>query len=411
MTISNGGERFDLVISGASFAGLALANALGQAFDGELRIVLVDPAAPPSSSPDSRASNVSLSSKRLLEALGVWPVIAGQAQAVVQIEITDSGLEAGIRPIFLTYDNRIGGEPASYIVPNQPLKAALWERAVNTRGVELRTARASGLLLEESRAVLTLGDGEHLSAALVVAADGGGSRMRDEAGIKIVAWGGRQSGIVVTIAHERPHGGVAVQHFLPAGPFAILPLIGNRSCVTWSEKRETAGALMALDDEMFLAEVEHRFGGRLGALSLAGPRQSWPLEMHLARRYVADRLVLIGDAAHGVHPIAGQGLNLALRDVAALAEALADAARLGLDIGSAEPLERYEQWRRFDSTVSAFGFDGLNRLFSSDGTLSRAMRSFGLGIVDRMTGVKARLVSEGAGLSGELPRLLRGVPL
>jgi 2-octaprenyl-6-methoxyphenol hydroxylase len=242
----------------------------------------------------------------------------------------------------------------------------------------------------------------------VVAADGRRSFLREAAGIKVVGWSYPQTGIVTTVAHERPHEGVAVQHFLPAGPFAILPLCGDRSCITWTEDRDEARRILALDDAAFLAEVDLRFGGRLGTLSLAGPRGSWPLEMHLARSYVAPRLALVGDAAHGVHPIAGQGLNLALRDVAALAEVVADAARLGLDIGSTDTLRRYERWRRFDSVLSAAAFDGLNRLFSNDWTLLRTIRDAGLGLVDRLPAVKRMFVGEAAGLSGELPRLVRG---
>jgi 2-octaprenyl-6-methoxyphenol hydroxylase len=257
-------------------------------------------------------------------------------------------------------------------------------------------------------AELALADGRALSSALVVAAEGRASALRDAAGIKLTGWSYGQTGIVTTVSHERPHGGRAVQHFLPGGPFAILPLTGNRSCITWSEDADDAARILALDDAAFLAEADKRFGGRLGTLALAGPRQSWPLSLHLARSYIAPRLALIGDTAHGVHPIAGQGLNLGLRDVAALAEVVADAARLGLDIGSTGVLERYEQWRRFDSTLSAAVFDGLNRLFSNDVALVRAARGFGLGLVNEFPGLKQRFVVEAAGLSGEVPKLMRG---
>jgi 2-octaprenyl-6-methoxyphenol hydroxylase len=199
-----------------------------------------------------------------------------------------------------------------------------------------------------------------------------------------------------------------VQHFLPSGPFAILPLKGNRACITWTEDADEARRILTLDDESFLAEVEQRFGGKLGTIALDGPRQSWPLEMHLARRYVGHRFALVGDAAHGVHPLAGQGLNLAFRDVAALTEVVSEAVRLGFDPGDTQALARYERWRRFDSVVSAAAFDGLNRLFASDLTLLRSAREFGLGLVDRMPALKRFFVSEAAGLTGELPRLLKG---
>jgi 2-octaprenyl-6-methoxyphenol hydroxylase len=226
-----------------------------------------------------------------------------------------------------------------------------------------------------------------------------------------VRWRYSQTGIVTTVSHEKPHRSRAIQHFLPAGPFAILPLTGNRSCITWTEDEERASTILALDDARFLAEVEKRFDYRLGAVALAGPRASWPLDMHLARALVDDRFALVGDAAHGVHPIAGQGLNLGLRDVAALSEVVADAARLGLDIGSLAALERYERWRRLDSALSAAVFDALNRLFSSDWTVLRTARDVSLGLVERMPALKQFFVAEAAGLTGEVPKLLRGEPL
>ena len=244
-----------------------------------------------------------------------------------------------------------------------------------------------------------------------MAADGRNSTLRDLGGIKSVSRSYGQTGIVTVVTHEKPHNGKAVQHFLPAGPFAILPLTGNRSCITWSEDEHEARRIMALTDDAFLDEVDQRFGGRLGALTLEGRRQSWPLELHLARSYTAPRLVVISDAAHTVHPIAGQGLNLGLRDAAALTEAIAEAARLGLDTGGSAVLERYQSWRRFDATVSATAFDGLNRLFSNDNTLLRAARDAGLGLVDRSPALKELFVREAAGLAGELPRLFKGEPV
>jgi 2-octaprenyl-6-methoxyphenol hydroxylase len=235
--------------------------------------------------------------------------------------------------------------------------------------------------------------------------------LRAAAGIGTIARQYAQTGIVTTVRHERPHGGRAVQHFLPAGPFAILPMTGNRSCVTWTEEASEAARILALDDAGFLAELEKRFGHRLGALELAGPRGSWPLAMHLARELIAPRFALAGDAVRGVHPIAGQGLNLALRDVAALSECLVDAVRVGLDVGDATALERYARWRRFDGAASAAAFSALNVLFSRDNALLRSVRDAGLGVVDRLPSLKQLLVSEAAGLTGEVPKLLKGETL
>lgn len=405
-------ERFDIVIAGASFAGLALARALGAGVGTGLRIAIVDraPALAGPRAPDSRAFALSASSKRMLDALGVWGSVASEAQPITRIELTDSPLDAGIRPVLLTYDNEVArGEPASYVVPNAVLTEALRADAAAMAGVflilgaEARDFTASGTGVE-----VALGDGRKLDAALLIAADGRRSRLRDIAGIKCVTWTTQQTGIVTTVAHERPHGGVAVQHFLPGGPFAMLPLRGHRMCLTWSEDAAEARRILAGDDAAFTREIERRFGGKLGWVRLDGPRQSWPLDQSLARSLIAPRFALAGDAAHAVHPIAGQGLNLALRDAAALAEVLADGARLGLDLGGATLLARYARWRRFDSVVSTFAYSGLDRLFSGDGTLVRAGRDMGLKLVDGLPGLKALLVREAAGLTGELPKLLRG---
>lgn len=405
-------SRFDVVISGASFAGLTLALALDQALKSELKIALIDRVAPGSVPPasDVRCSALSAASKRLLDALNVWPEIAAEAQPVKSIEITDSSLEAGVRPTLLSYDNRTAdGEPATYIVPNGALTSVLASAVQRASSiVVLAPAEATGLSLSDAGAAVRLADGRTLDCALVVAADGRHSPLREATGIKVVGWDYPQTGIVTRVRHERGHNDCAVQHFLPSGPFAILPLRGNRSCITWTEAADVARRILAMDEPSFFAEVERRFGGTLGALTLDGPRQSWPLGMHLARRYVGERFALVGDAAHGVHPLAGQGLNIALRDVAALTEAVAEAMRLGFEPGNAEALARYERWRRFDSAISAATFDGLNRLFASDAALVRSGRELGLSLVDRIPQLKSFFVAEAAGLTGELPRLLRG---
>lgn len=403
-------ERFDIVISGASFAGLALTRALSMSLGSNFRIALID-RAPLSSAvaPDSRASAISAASKRMLDVLGVWGDVAAEAEPVTEIEITDSSLDAGVRPTLLTYHNEIAaGEPATYIVPNAVLMAGLAKSVRDDAAITLLTPEAArNFSVAEPSVKVTLVNSV-LTAALLVAADGRTSKLREAAGIKVVGWDYPQTGIVTTVAFDRPHQGRAVQHFLPSGPFAILPLKGDRACITWTEDAAEARRILALDDTAFLAEVDQRFGGKLGTLRLDGPRQSWPLAMHLARSYIAPRFALIGDAAHGVHPIAGQGLNLALRDAAALTECIAEAAHLGLDPGAAFALEKYERWRRFDNLTSAAAFDALNRLFSNDWTLMRAARDAGLALVDRVPELKAYFVSEGAGLSGELPKLLRG---
>jgi 2-octaprenyl-6-methoxyphenol hydroxylase len=404
-------QRFDVAISGASFAGQALALSLAQALGRDIRIALID-RAPPAPAPvsDARCSALSAASRHLLQAIGVWTAVADVAQPVTSIEITDSSLGAGVRPVLLTYDNRSAdGEPATHIVPNAPLLAALAEAVARTPQITLiAPAAATGYVRKEAGLGLELSGAAAIDCALLVAADGRNSPLREAAGIKVVGWDYPQTGIVTIVRHERPHDGRAVQHFLPAGPFAILPLTGNRACITWTEGADEARRILALDDQGFLAEVERRFGGKLGSVALDGARQSWPLGMHLARGYVAERFALIGDAAHGVHPLAGQGLNIALRDVAALAEVVAESMRLGFDAGHGEALLRYQRWRRFDSALSAATFDALNRLFASDNALLRSGRELGLSLVDRTPLLKRFFVTEAAGLTGDLPRLLKG---
>lgn len=412
-------KRYDIIISGASYTGLALACALSQALRGGISIAVLDRApeggreAPGAGKGSPRAFAMSAASKRMLDVLGVWPRIAGDAQPVSEIEITDSSLDAGIRPILLTYDNHLDdGEPASFIVPDANLASALRQAASEAPNVALIAATEAKTFDEVPGGLqITCADGSSYLCGLLVAADGRRSPVRDTAGIKLVTWDYAQSGVCTVVAHEQPHHGRAVQHFLPSGPFAILPLPGNRSCVTWSEDRQHARQLMSLDDAAFLDELAKRFGRRLGQLSLAGPRASWALSMHIARSFIAPRIALIGDTARGVHPIAGQGLNLGFRDVAALAETVAEGVRVGLDAGDQQALEQYERWRRFDSAMSTAAYDGLNRLFSNDITLLRSLREAGLSLVDRLPAAKTAFIREAAGLTGNPPRLLQGHPL
>lgn len=413
----------DVAIAGAGFAGLATAIALADGLPPGARVVLIDrePGEPPRDDGgnranlprDGRAVALTVSSVRLLTALGIWSGIADLAQPVSGIEITDSALKAGIRPVVLAYDTEVAsGEPSMYIVPNASLVAALANAASRRPAIiSLRGCLIERFSAGPDTASAVLDDGRRIEARLLVACDGRKSRLRGLAGIGTVGWPYHQHGITVIIAHDKPHRGLAVQHFLPGGPFALLPLPGNRTCVTWSEGEAEAARIMALDDDAFLDELDRRVGGRLGGLSLDGPRQSWPLDMFLSRAFVSKRFALVGDAAHGVHPIAGQGLNLGFKDVAALAEAVVDQARLGLDIGAPEPLARYERWRRMDTMTAAAGFDALNRLFSNDIGLLRSLRLFGLETIDRVPFLKRRLVEEAAGVTGQLPRLLRGEPV
>lgn len=405
---------YDVVIGGGGSVGLALACVLADAMGSQMRIALVDRRdfAGSSKGRDVRASALSAGSKHVLEALGIWRGIAAHAQPVTSIAITDSSLEDAFRPVLVSFDNTVGGEPATYIVENDRLSDALLEAARARPSVTLLGGvDIASFAADEHGVTIALAGKAPLRTRLLVAADGRASKLRETAGIKIVRWDYTQIAIATTVRHEKPHEGRAVQHFLPAGPFAILPLPDDHACITWTEDGAAARAILTLDDAGFLAEVEKRFGFRLGAVTLAGPRASWPLGMHLARALVADRFALVGDAAHVVHPIAGQGFNLGLRDVAALAETLVDAAGLGLDFGSLVVLERYERWRRLDAAISAATFDGLNRLFSNDWTPLRTARDFGLGLVDRLPVLKRLFVAEAAGLTGDVPKLLRGEPL
>jgi 2-octaprenyl-6-methoxyphenol hydroxylase len=328
------------------------------------------------------------------------------------MEITDSRTGDAVRPVFLTFDANVSeGEPFAHMVPNEPLIVAL-RGAAEGAGITLTAPEAvQRFSLANGRVAAGLASGSERRARLLVAADGVKSRLRALAGIKTVTWRYPQSAIVVNVRHERPHNGVAVEHFLPGGPFAILPLKGNRSSLVWAERSAAAAKLVEADDFVFLVELERRFGHRLGEIALAGPRRTYPLGLILARDFVRPRFALLGDAAHGIHPIAGQGLNLGFRDAAALAETIVDAYRLGLDIGSLEVLRRYERWRRYDTWQMGVMTDALNRLFSNDFTPLRVMRDVGLGIVDRLPRLKSLFIGEAAGLGGELPKLLKGKPL
>jgi 2-octaprenyl-6-methoxyphenol hydroxylase len=403
-------QRVDIVIGGGGMAGLSLAIALRQALGPAAAIVVADPALERSAA-DARASAIVAAGRRLLETIGVWEAIAADAQPIHDMVVTDSRLDDAVRPVFLTFDEDVEeGEPFAHMVENGPLNAALLASA-RKQGIDLRVAAVSGFTASDERIAVGLSDGARLDARLLVAADGARSAIRERAGIATHGWSYGQSAIATTVAHERDHHGRAEEHFLPSGPFAILPLTGNRSSIVWTETDAEATRIVALSDDAFNGELERRFGLHLGDLRAIGPRRAYPLGLSMARSFVAERVALIGDAAHVIHPIAGQGLNIGLKDVAALAETIVDAMRLGLDPGSADTLARYQQWRRFDTMTMAVATDGLNRLFSNRSDGLRALRDLGLGVVDRLPGLKRMFIREAAGLSGDVPKLLRGEAL
>ena len=408
------GDSYGVIVAGGGFAGGTLALALAKLAPQGFRVALVD-AAPqnPDNQKDVRGLALSAAAKSLLEAVGLWTKLAPDAQAVDSIEITDSPLNARLRPHFLGFDEEMKADaPRAFLVEAGNLFQAITQAVASDPSIDLFTPDSvTDYDVDAFGVRARLESGQTVSAPLLVAADGKRSRLREQAGIKCIGWSYPQTGIVVTVAHERPHLGRAVQHFLPAGPFAILPLMGNRSSIVWMEDEARTETLMQGDDEAFVAELTRRFGHRLGQITLEGPRQSFPLSFQMARSFVGDRLALVGDAAHVVHPLAGQGLNIGLRDVAALTETIVDTLRLGLDIGSATTLERYQRWRRFDSAFSGTVMDGLNRLFSNDSAPLRAIRDLGLGLVDRAPGLKRFLVREAAGATGDVPRLMKGEAL
>ncbi len=401
-------DTVDVLIAGGGYVGLSLALAI-KVGASDLTVAVVDLREPAQADKDGRASAIASAAQTMLDTLGAWDGLADQAQPINQMIITDSETRDPVRPVFLTFDGETKeGDPFAHMVPNGAMTASLRTRCVE-EGVIIEAPQTVDDFQSHSGHIdINLGDMRQVSAKLLVACDGVRSRLRDLAGIDTVGWMYGQSGIVCTVKHERDHEGVAYEHFLPAGPFATLPLPGNRSSIVWTEKIATADALVNGDEFTFMLELERRFGAVFGNLTLDSRRVAYPLGLKLARSFIAPRLALAGDAAHGIHPIAGQGLNLGFRDTAALSEAVVDAARLGLDIGSADVLERYQRWRRFDTAQMGVVTDILNRLFSNDMAPVRAMRSFGLGLVDRLPKLKSYFIDEAAGLAKDRPRLMSG---
>ncbi len=411
-------EMSDILVAGGGLTGLPLALALrGGGDDSGLSVTVLGKEGPNDRlepQMDGRAFALSASSRNLLHMLGVWEHVADLAQPMTSIDITDSRLSDVMRPALLHMDNELeDGQPAAWIVEAHVLRMALAKvYAARDDIAVISPVDLTGFETGAGSIEVKLAGGQTHRARLLAASDGRASDLRRIAGIKTIDWPASQWGIVATIAHTQPHHGRAVQHFLPSGPFAVLPLTGNRVSLVWTEQKELASRVTQMDDEEFLAQVRLRMGDelaeQLGDLSLAGPRNAFPLTMLVARDYVKERFVLVGDAAHGMHWIAGQGLNYGLRDVAALAETVIDAHRLGLDIGSLSQLQRYEQWRRFDSFAFTAGMVALNSLFSNDNAILRSVRDFGLNMAGRLPFTKDLFLREASGLSGTVPKMLRG---
>lgn len=410
-------DRYDVIIAGAGMAGATFALAAAQS---GLKVVLVDPqpfSAQLAPTFDGRSTAIAFSTFRMLDALGVGAGLRPNACRMDHILVTDGRRPgAASRPAasaFLRFDaeeigDRTDGEPLGYLVENRHIRSALAE-AILAGGIEVRApAAVQTVVAGPARTTVTLADGRTLEAPLVVGAEGRGSRVRQQAGIDVTGWGYGQSGVVATVSLGRDHGNVAHEYFLPAGPFAILPLTEQRASLVWTETTRRAEALKACSDAAFHAHLMRRFGDFMDNVSVVGPRFVYPLSLQLADSLTAPRTALIGDAAHAVHPVAGQGLNMGLKDAAALAEVLVDAMRLGEDIGSEIVLDRYARWRRFDNTALAAGFDGFVRLFSNDLPPVRLARDLGMAAVNRIPVLRRAFMHEAGGASGDLPRLLRG---
>ncbi|MBX6320820.1 MAG: UbiH/UbiF/VisC/COQ6 family ubiquinone biosynthesis hydroxylase [Rhodospirillaceae bacterium] len=443
--------RCDVVIAGGGLVGMSLAAALAGARVATTVIDAQEEQAVLDARHDGRSSAIAFGARQALAATGVWPGMAAAAQPIWHIRVSDGDGTGRVSRLFLDYDagelappgarwrawpppppaegsgahgfrsaelDMAGVAPLGYIVENRATREALLGRlAVLPTLRHLRPARVAGVERTPGKATVVLTDGRRVEARLVVAADGGESRLRLEAGIAVMRLAYPQTAIVCTVTHTLPHEGVAHEHFLPSGPFAMLPMVPDpatgayRSSVVWTERNDLAPAMLRLDEARFSFEMQRRFGDSLGTLRLVGGRWSYPLRLIHAERYVDHRLALIGDAAHVVHPIAGQGFNLGLKDVAALAEIVVDAMRLGLDIGSLAVLERYERWRRLDTVMLIAATDGINRLFSNDIGPLRLLRDLGLAAVDRLPPLKRLFMRDAMGTLGELPRLIRGEAL
>ncbi|MGB5836194.1 MAG: UbiH/UbiF/VisC/COQ6 family ubiquinone biosynthesis hydroxylase [Albidovulum sp.] len=403
----------DIIITGGGLNGPALALALAQA---GLTVTVIDvqPArARAEANFDGRAYALAIASKRLLSAIGVWDSVAAHTQPMEHIKTSDGRAGEGASPFVLQFDaGEIEEGPMGFMVEDRHLYAAFLAAMTAQPGLtHLPDTTVVAQAADATGITATLSDGRELRARMLAGCDGRRSGTATRAGISRTGWGYGQTALVCAVAHEHPHNGTAHQFFMPSGPLAILPLQGNRSSIVWSETEAAAATIAALNDDDFLEILRPRFGDFLGKIELAGGRFTYPLSLTLADSYVGPRLALVGDAAHGVHPIAGQGLNLGFRDVGALAEVLVLAHRRGEDIGALDVLERYQSWRRFDATTLALGMDGVNRLFSNDNPVLRGVRDLGMGLVGKLPGLRRGFIRQAAGIAGPQPKLMTGRPL
>ena len=403
----------DIVIVGGGLNGPALALALAQT---GYKVSVIDTLTESTRKDavfDGRAYALALASQQLLRAIGIWPLVADNAQPMLEIKATDGHAGAGPSPFFMHFDHaEIEEGPMGYMVEDRHLRRAFLEAMKAQPGIsQISGKTVVGQSVEPAGVSVTLGDGSSVTGRLLIGSDGRKSGTAARAGIKRSGWDYGQTALVCAIRHELPHHGIAHQFFMPPGPLAILPLTGNRCSIVWSERHNTAATINALDDAGYLQVLRPRFGDFLGEIALEGARFTYPLNLTIADSFFGERMALIGDAAHGMHPIAGQGLNAGLRDVGALAEILTLAGRRGEDIGSQQVLERYQQWRRFDTTTLVMATDMVNKLFSNDNPLLRLGRDLGMGVVGSIPALRRNFVREAAGLTGDLPRLMQGRPI
>lgn len=401
----------DVLIAGGGLNGMTLAHALARY---GLRVTLVDPAptAKGDGSFDGRSYALALASQQMLAALGLWADLAATAQPIAEVKATDGRVGEGPAPHMLHFQrDGLAEGPMGFMVEDRHLRPILAQAMTSERITHLPGQRVTAQEVGQGHVTVTLSDGQTLETRLLIGCDGRSSEVAKRAGLKHVRWGYGQTAMVCAIGHDRPHHGVAHQFFMPEGPLAILPLTDNRSSIVWTESDGRADEINALPEAAYLALLQPRFGDFLGDIHLAGQRQAYPLGLSLAHRFISDRIALVGDAAHAIHPIAGQGLNLGLKDVAALTQVVVEARRRGEDFGRAQVLERYEQWRRFDTTLMAMATDGFNRLFSNDNGTLRLIRDLGMGAVTALPKLNRAFMREAAGLTGDRPKLLAGQPI